>query len=72
MKPTLDARYSASWSLFKFAISLPSTIIFPFVGVSKPPSRLSSVDFPAPLGPRITTNFPCSIFKLTSSKAFNS
>jgi hypothetical protein len=39
-------------------------IISPLVALSRPPKRLSRVDFPLPEGPRITTSSPLSIVKL--------
>ena len=72
MKPTLLALYFVSSSSLKSTIFCPSTIIFPLVAVSNPPSKFNKVDFPAPDGPKITTNSPLSIFRLRLSKAFNS
>ena len=46
-------RYSASWRLLNRAISRPLILRLPEVGESIPPSRFSTVDFPAPLAPRI-------------------
>ena len=63
---------SASSSFESFDISSPSTYIFPSVGLSSPPSRFRSVLFPAPLGPRITTNFPSSSSIFTESRALSS
>ena len=57
-------------SLYLDIISLP-TLISPLVTLSIPPSKFNSVDFPAPLGPKITTNSPLLIVKLTPSKALN-
>lgn len=39
--------------------------MFPDVGVNIPPNILSSVVFPAPLGPSIPTISPFSALKLT-------
>ena len=36
----------------------PSTVTMPVVGLRKPATALSSVDFPQPEGPTIETNSP--------------
>ena len=54
---------------FKCVTSLLSTITFPLVAESIPPSMFRVVVFPAPLGPTITTSSPFSILKLALSSA---
>ena len=50
-------------------MSSPSTNICPLVALSIPPNKFSKVDFPAPDGPKITTNSPLGIEKSIPSKA---
>ena len=45
--------------------------MLPLVTLSIPPSKLSSVDLPAPLGPSITTNSPFGILKFILFNALN-
>jgi hypothetical protein len=67
-----SALYSLNLLSVYFEISSPSIFILPSVGVSIPPIRFSSVDFPAPEGPRITTNSPLSSSKSMFFSALNS
>ena len=46
-------------------------MISPDVALSIPPSRFNIVDFPAPLGPSITTSSPLLMVKLAPFKASN-
>ncbi len=62
-------------SLRKVAFSSVSPAIrtLPPVGVSRPFSSRSKVDFPAPLGPRITVKLPAAmsvLMPLSASKPF--
>ena len=52
--------------LFNKLSSLPFIRIFPFVGVSSPPIKLSKVDFPEPEVPTIAINSPSFTCILTS------
>ncbi len=54
---------------FSFVVSVPSMKIFPLVGLSSRPIRLSKVDFPEPELPTIKTNSPSSIENETSFNA---
>lgn len=72
MNPMFSALYSLSFVSLYFEMSSPSIFMLPFVGVSIPPIRFNSVDFPAPDGPRTTTNFPFSISRSMLSSALNS
>src|SRR5436305_101559 len=47
----------------------PATAISPSVGVSRPATRLRSVDLPQPEGPMTATNSPGSITKSTPRRA---
>ena len=59
-KPTWRARQPASWLRDSPARSVPPTDTVPAVGTSRPPSRLSSVVLPEPLGPMKATNSPAA------------
>ena len=48
---------------------MPSTTIFPAVGLSRAPMRFKRVDLPLPLLPLMTISFPLGSLKLTSSTA---
>src|SRR5271157_1068450 len=56
--PTVASRYCASSLAVIRASSLPATRIEPLVGRSRPPIRLSSVDFPDPDFPSKATRWP--------------
>jgi hypothetical protein len=49
----------------------PQTIFSPYVGESIPEIIFSKVVFPLPDGPRITTNSPFLISKLTPLRTLN-
>ena len=46
-------------------IASPFTMILPDDTVSRPPTIISRVLLPHPLGPKIATNCPCGTVKLT-------
>src|SRR5687768_14685112 len=48
---------------------LPSKSTLPVSGVRRPTKQLSSVDFPAPLGPMMACTEPSSTFRFTSESA---
>ena len=52
-----------------FDRSSPSIRMLPLVGLSNPPKRCSSVDFPQPDGPMMATNSPFSISERNAPKA---
>src|SRR5271157_455030 len=56
--PTVASRYCASSLAVIRDSSLPATRIEPLVGRSRPPIRLSSVDFPDPDFPSKATRWP--------------
>src|SRR5271170_2134787 len=60
MKPTWRARHCVSLPLDMCVISSPATVMLPWEGTSSPPSKLSSVVLPEPLGPMKATNSPAS------------
>jgi hypothetical protein len=59
-KPTFSRRYFSSARSAAPTSSSPSTTTLPPVGRSTPPSRLSSVVLPQPLGPMMATAWPGS------------
>ena len=67
--PTCLLLKIASSSSFIENISVSFTYTFPLVGLSTPPIRWSSVDFPDPLAPTIATNSPLLTESDTSSSA---
>ena len=69
MNPILVARSLASWSCVNRVISIPSTKIWPEFGLSNAPNIETSVVFPEPEGPMITTNSPASMARETSLTA---
>ncbi len=50
-------------------MSFPSINTFPEVGLSTPPIKCNSVDFPDPLAPTIATNSPFSTVNLDSKSS---
>ena len=70
MNPMFFALYCVSWFSLYCSMFSPFMIICPFVVVSSPPSRFSSVLFPAPDGPSITTNSPLFIVRFMLFSAF--
>src|SRR5579862_2583027 len=50
-------------------MSMPLTITRPEVGWSRAPTRCSNVDLPQADGPVMATNSPCSLDRLTPSRA---
>ncbi len=67
-KPTLRRRRRASSVSLNPSMRSPSSQTSPAVGRSSPARRLSSVDFPHPLGPMIATNSPRSIADVDAAK----
>src|SRR6266404_3457439 len=65
-------RHPASWLSLNLARFVPSTSTSPSVQRSMPASRFSKVLFPDPLGPINARKSPCSIFRLTLSRATTS
>ena len=59
-----------SCSSFRSASSLPFTLTLPEVGTSNPPIMFSRVDLPLPEVPTMATNSPCSMERVTPSRAF--
>ena len=57
-KPTCRRRIRASRADVRARHRSPATVIRPVSGVSRPPSRFSSVDFPLPERPRTATTSP--------------
>src|SRR4051794_4979013 len=55
----------------RWVMSVPSTLIEPWVGCSKPAIIRSVVVFPQPDGPRKETNSPFSALRLKSSTAID-
>ena len=68
-KPTSLRRSRARRASLAPARRSPWTSTSPLVGRSSPPSRLSSVDLPQPLGPVTATNSPWATARSTSSSA---
>src|SRR5690348_4846042 len=69
MNPILSRRTRVSSSSLSFDSAAPSSSISPELGRSRPPIRLSSVDFPEPEGPTIDTSSPRPMPKSTRSSA---
>src|SRR5256885_2399630 len=69
MKPILSRRTRVRPSSDNAASAAPSTRTTPAVGRSRPPIRLSKVDFPEPDGPMIETSSPLGMLTVISSSA---
>ena len=69
MIPTCRARNLASAVSPSVSIRSPATVTVPDVGLSRPATRLSSVDFPLPDGPMTAATSPAATVRLTSASA---
>ena len=67
--PIFRRRMSVRFASDTLARSSPSIRMLPVVGLSKPPSRCKSVDFPQPDGPMIATNSPSCMSIFTPRRA---
>src|ERR1700752_3448751 len=64
------ARHCVSLLADMCVISSPATVMLPCVGTSKPPSRLSSVVLPEPLGPMKATKSPLSTSRFSRCRTW--
>jgi len=69
MKPIVSCRSAANWLSVIRPVSRPAIVTEPFVGRSRPPMMLSSVDLPLPLGPIRQTNSPGITVRSASTSA---
>src|SRR4051794_12962689 len=69
IKPIEARRYFAEPASPSRSTRVPSTVILPLEGLSRPAIRFSSVDFPLPEWPRIATHSPNATDKVTPASA---